>query len=119
MSNLIDSFKKRTYPTIELYHNSFQIKGRDNLSFRSFDFDEVEKIKYFDPNNNWWSKIILAFNKFSIPYWRNDKYRYLKIYKTNGGTWNYPMPYRIESELVEILKLIEKTADRDFLEISY
>jgi len=119
LSEPIKIFERKGYPTIKLFDDNFQIKGKDNLSFRSFSFDDVDKVRYYDPNNNWWTKILMTLTKFNNPiYWRDDKYRYLKIYKKNGATWNYPMPYKIDLELIDILKLIEKTANRNLIEIT-
>lgn len=119
MSTLIDSYDKSDSPKIQLYDNSFLIKGIDNLSFRSFDFNDVKEVRYYDPNNNWWTKIYLILATLRNPiYLKAEKYRFLKIYKTNGGTWNYVMPYKVDLEFINILKLIEKTANKNLLKIS-
>ncbi len=81
----MEEFNKKGCPVIKLYEDHFEIKAIDISSFRSFNYSEVSKIKYFKESDkgNWfcmpWIQVI---------YSNTDTFR-LKIIKQNGGDWEY------------------------------
>lgn len=81
----MEEFYKKGFPTIKLYEDHFEIKAIDISSFRSFDYSEISKIKYFKEadKGNWFFMLwIQAF------YASTDTFR-LKIVKQNAGDWEY------------------------------
>jgi hypothetical protein len=116
----IDSYKRKGYPLILLFEHSFEIRGKDNAVFRKFNFDEVEKLKFYDPNNNWWTRLLMAVSSFNNPtYLQYKRYRYLKLIKKNGGVWKYRMPISVDKKMIDLLKKIELESKRDFLDVSF
>ena len=107
-----DLFKKPGFPEIKLFPDKFEIKDRSHWGFRSFDFSEVSKIKYYNPNKNWWTQLLVRFS--SIPTriaYEQNQYRYLRVYKHSGGYWNYPTKNTLDNDFISILKRIGRKGD--------
>ena len=100
-------FEKKSFPIIKIYDDSFEIKAVDHWEFRAFDYTDIKEIKYYDPNNNWYTKLLLRFSSIATQWAAQDGYRYLKVYKNNNGYWNYILPEKFDFELIDFLKIIE------------
>lgn len=108
MKEPIIQFKQKDFLELKVYANYFEVKARDHWEFRTFKFDEVQKIRYYDPNNNWWTKIAILFSNLSMLVYAQKKYYYLRIYKNSGGYWNYITPEFVSQDLITVLREIEK-----------
>lgn len=76
------------YPIIKAYTGYFEIKAIDYWEYRTFNFSEVKSIEYYNPNNNWWTKIYMLTSLTAQIFSKNDPWL-LKITKKNGGYWTY------------------------------
>jgi len=101
-------FKQKGFPEINVYADYFEVKARDYWEFRTFKFNEVQKIRYYDPNNNWWTPIAILFTNLYTRVYAQKKYYYLRIYKNSGGYWNYITPEFVSLDLITALREIEK-----------
>ncbi len=110
----IIQFKQKGFPELKVYADYFEVKARDHWEFRTFKFSEVHKIRYYDPNNNWWTRIALLFTNLSRFYIRK-KYYYLRIYKNSGGYWNYITPEFVSLDLITALREIKKRSENSIL----
>lgn len=82
------SIEIKGYPVIKTYTDYFEIKAIDYWEYKVFNFSEVKSIKYYDPNNNWWTKIYILTSLTAQIFSKNDLWL-LKITKKNGGHWTY------------------------------
>lgn len=57
MPELLYSYKKKGFPIIKIYPTHIEIKAIDHWEFRRFDYSDIKQIKYYDPNNNWYTKL--------------------------------------------------------------
>jgi hypothetical protein len=110
-------FKQKSFPELKVYTDYFEVKARDHWEFRTFKFSEVQKIRYYDPNNNWWTPIAILFTNLSTRVYTRKKYYYLRIYKNSGGYWNYITPEFVSLELISALRAIEKCSKNIILEL--
>ena len=117
MKEPINQFKQKSFPELKVYADYFEVKARDHWEFRTFKFSEVQKIRYYDPNNNWWTRIALLFSRHYMQFYTQKKYYYLKIYKNTGGYWNYITPEFVSLELISALRAIEKRSENIILEL--
>ncbi len=117
MTELLISFKHKNFPFINVYQDYFEIKARDHWEFRSFNFNEVKKIRYYNPNDNWWTPIALVFTNPYMKIFSKKEYFYIRVYKNNGGYWNYITPELIDKDLVIVLKNIEKQSGKIIVEL--
>lgn len=100
-----------------MYADYFEVKARDHWEFRNFKFSEVQKIRYYDPNNNWWTPIAMLFSRNYMQFYTQKKYYYLRIYKNSGGYWNYITPEFVSFDLITALREIEKLSGNITLEL--
>ncbi len=101
-------FELKGYPNIRIWKESFQIKAQDHWEYRTFYFEDIKSIRFYDPNDNWWTKLILAMS------WRNRMlsevrpYRYLDVIKHNGGKWRYVTPGAIDPKFFKVFGSLQK-----------
>jgi len=105
-------FECSRYPSIKIYEDYFEIKAIDYSKYRKFSYSSVKKIRHYDPNNNWWSKIYM-FGSISAHVFSDDDPWILKIEKKNGGSWEYYTSPEEHSEFNEIVKLIHMKLDKN------
>lgn len=108
MSGLLYTYKKKGFPIIKIYPTYIEIKAIDYWEFRRFNYSDIKQIKYYDPNNNWYTKLALTFSSLITRIMAEKKYRYLRVIKHNDGYWNYNLPGTIDEELLDVLQEIEK-----------
>jgi hypothetical protein len=110
-------FKQKGFPELKVYTEHFEVKARDHWEFRTFKYSEVKKIRYYDPNNNWWTPIAMVFSRPYMSFYTEKKYYYLRIYKSSGGYWNYITPEFVSPDLIITLRHIEKRCGNSILEL--
>ncbi|WP_111879303.1 hypothetical protein [Aequorivita sp. CIP111184] len=108
MKEHIIHFKQKGFPDLRIYADYFEVKARDHWEFRTFRFSEVQKIRYYDPNNNWWTPIAMVFSRPYMSFYAQKKYYYLRIYKNSGGYWNYITPEFVSLDLITALREVKK-----------
>ena len=81
-------FSQSGYPAINIYRDYFEIKEVNFTQFRKFHFSEIQKIKHYNPNNNFWMQLYIMTSLSGRLFSAYDPWK-LKIYKKNGGQWNY------------------------------
>ena len=74
-------------------------------------------MRYYDPNNNWWTRILILFSNLSMRVYAQKKYYYLRIYKNSGGYWNYITPEFVSLDLITALRKIEKLSGNITLQL--
>ena len=117
MKDPIIQFKQKDFPELKVYADCFEVKARDHWEFRTFKFSEVQKIRYYDPNNNWWTPIAMLFSRHYMSFYAQKKYYYLRIYKNSGGYWNYITPEFVSLDLITALRKIEKLSGNITLQL--
>ena len=115
MTDPVFHFQLKGFPELKVYTDHFEVKARDHWEFRSFKFSEVQKIRYYDPNNNWWTRILILFSNLSMRVYTPKKYYYLRIYTYTGGYWNYITPEFVSRDLITVLQAIEKRIENIIL----
>ncbi|MDY8135463.1 hypothetical protein [Aquimarina sp. 2201CG5-10] len=99
-------FESKGYPSIKIYDDYFEIKAIDFSKFRKFNYSNIKKVKHYDPNNNWWTKIYIL-GSISGHIFADDDPWVLKIKKKNGGSWEYKTSQKTNSEFNQVIKLIK------------
>lgn len=101
MTNSLKIFEKERFPIIKVYDTHFEIKATDHWRFRKFDFEKVDSLVYYNPENRWYNNTILV--SFWHRFFRNLEPSILKIKLKNGGDWKYNCPHKIDGELNKFL----------------
>ncbi|TRZ43977.1 hypothetical protein [Robertkochia solimangrovi] len=84
MNQKTHNFESPGFPSIQIFEDHFEIKAIDHWEYRTFAYLAVKKIKYFNPNNQWWNRIMITTSFFA-----NNDPLILKIILKNGGDWTY------------------------------
>lgn len=50
---------EKGYPIIKLYEDYFEIKAIDYWNFRTFRYSDIQEIKHYYANDNWWTKLYM------------------------------------------------------------
>lgn len=98
-------FSKKSYPVIKLYDNYFEIKAIDYSKFRQFNYSELKEIKLIDHKQKWWFKLYSLTSFSSQIYSANDPIQ-LKIFKKNGGEWEYKTSNKYDSAFYSVINEI-------------
>ncbi len=106
MKNASLIFELNGYPSIKIYGDFFEIKAIDFSKLRKFNYSSIHKIKHFNPNNNWWTKIYIL-GSISAQIFANDDPWILRIEKKNGGSWDYQTSPKTNSEFNQVIDLIK------------
>lgn len=100
-------FNKKGFPIIRLHEDHFEVKAIDYWEFRSFTYEEVVAIDYYNNKNKWWWPLV-ASSSIQVAYFSHyEKYR-LKIVKENGGDWTYYAPHYYDESFVNFLEELIK-----------
>ncbi|WP_027394233.1 hypothetical protein [Aquimarina latercula] len=98
--------EEKGYPIIKMNVDYFEIKAIDYWEFRTFNYSDIKEIKYYDPNNNWWTKIYMLTSLTAQIFSKNDPW-VLKIIKKSGGNWKYKTSPERNSEFNQVIKLLK------------
>ena len=79
--------QEKGYPIIKLYEDRFEIKAIDYWNFRTFRYIDIQEIKHYDPNDNWWTKLYMLISFTAQIFSKNDPW-ILKIMYKKEATGN-------------------------------
>lgn len=116
MNEPLNIFDKKRFPTIRVYSDHLEIKRTDSWTYQSFKYENLKNIRYYDPNDNWYTRILLLFSGIINQLMAGaSKYRYLKILTLTGGSYRYTLPGNIDLDLIRTLELINDKANKDLV----
>ena len=99
------SFDKKGYPIIKLYDEYLEIKALDYSKYRKFRYYELTEVKLIDHREKWWFKLY-SLTSLSAQIYSGDDPIKLKIFKKNGGDWEYQTSNEYDSEFYSIIDQI-------------
>ncbi|GAB3333018.1 hypothetical protein GCM10027429_13100 [Marivirga atlantica] len=103
MSNPDLVFSQKGYPDIKVYEGHFEIKESDINIYKRYNYNEIEKVRHYNPNKNFWMQLYIATSLIGRLFSHDDPW-YFKIYKKNGAEWTYKTPPERNSKFDSIIK---------------
>ena len=92
-------FEEKRHPTIKVYEERVEAKGRDSLEFRIFPFQDIKHLKFYPPARTILGMVFPFLRKYSgfrisIMGMITGDYGPSEIwfYKKNGNSWSFNLP---------------------------
>jgi len=101
------TFEKEGCPIIRVHNSFFEVKAIDFWNYRSFEYSEVKEFEYYNPNDKWWNKIFIL-GTWEALFFEDLEPSIFKVTKTNGGTYKYKCPYKLDKDLKKIIALLKE-----------
>ena len=99
-------FEKDGFPIIRVHEDYFEVKAIDFWNYRTFKYSEIKEFEYYNPNDKWWN-ILFFWGSWEAAFFADLEPSIFKVTKTNGGTYKYKCPYKVDKDLRKLIDLLE------------